>query len=705
MDQKAATRFVKYNILLGNLPGNVDYLVSTGGSGGAAHASMFAATSNNPDFYDYQIEVGAVGVYKTDAGYSTSVTIGDTAVEISDGAWGSIAYSTISSLYEADMTQAFEYYMDESYEFNSEYEKQLAEYLSEAYMDYINAKELEVNGEKLTIEYDLEKYPDTNGYGGSYLDYYLAEFTENLQWYVDNLDYAEGWTWFDKDGKAVESLEGFDKVSAFIEGRYAKAAGGGMGGPGGPPAMPGGLGMEDMSAIAAAIKPLNSDAEKIAWIKENYPSTAGISDDEMNQLLTMAEMFAGGGPGGPGGPGMGGGVSYASFDEMAAAWIADVDAVYEGDRFGKNQVELYNPLNYIGAEGTADPTWARIIMGAVEGDIAMMNSMNLQIAWLNAGTDMTLEWQWDGGHVPSEILGDSFALTLDQMYAKHVAEAQVKTIEKAPAAPQANGTDAKATGDDHSAWVSIDENGKVSFTLADVLAYRNSGANKAVPGFDVENGGQENYVFGSAEVDTRHWDIYVADIFADEEKAAVLRPLYNATKGNPYSDVVEDAWYYEAVIYNFCNGIMNGVGDGKFDPNGSVSRAMAVTVLYRIAEEPEASGTNSFTDLKADWYADAVQWAVNEGITKGRSETVFDPNAAVTRQELATFFYRYAGKAVDADLSAYTDAGEIAEWAQEAMEWAYSEGLITGVSESSLSPLTGSTRAQLATILMRYLSK
>ena len=100
-----------------------------------------------------------------------------------------------------------------------------------------------------------------------------------------------------------------------------------------------------------------------------------------------------------------------------------------------------------------------------------------------------------------------------------------------------------------------------------------------------------------------------------------------------------------------------------------------------------------------------MQWAVNEGITKGRSETVFDPNAAVTRQELATFFYRYAGKAVDADLSAYTDAGEIAEWAQEAMEWAYSEGLITGVSESSLSPLTGSTRAQLATILMRYLSK
>ena len=86
----------------------MDYWVSTGGSGGGAHAAMFAATSNNPDFYDYQIEVGAVGVYKnSDGTYSTSVTIDGEEVELSDGAWGCVAYSAITSLYEADMAMAF----------------------------------------------------------------------------------------------------------------------------------------------------------------------------------------------------------------------------------------------------------------------------------------------------------------------------------------------------------------------------------------------------------------------------------------------------------------------------------------------------------------------------------------------------------------------------------------------------------------------
>ena len=98
VDQKAATRYVKYNILLGNLPGSVDYWVSTGGSGGGAHAAMFAATSNNPDFYDYQIEVGAVGVYRNEDGsYCTTVTINGEETELSDGAWGCAAYSAMSS--------------------------------------------------------------------------------------------------------------------------------------------------------------------------------------------------------------------------------------------------------------------------------------------------------------------------------------------------------------------------------------------------------------------------------------------------------------------------------------------------------------------------------------------------------------------------------------------------------------------------------
>ncbi|MCC8067229.1 MAG: hypothetical protein LIO94_09045, partial [Clostridiales bacterium] len=248
VDQKAATRYVKYNILLGNLPGSVDYFVSTGGSGGGAHATMFAATSNNSDFYDYQIEAGAVGVYRLEDGsYSTTVTVNGTDYELSDGAWGCVAYSAITSLYEGDMAMAFEYYMDTTYEFSTSFQEQLAAYLSEAYMEYINSQKLSVeestvgfdlneDGDMddsiaLTIEYDLDAYPETNGYYGTYLDLYLAEFVSNLQWYLDNLDYSDGWTWFDADGNAlsdeeVAAMSTEDKATAFIEGRYAAGSSG-----------------------------------------------------------------------------------------------------------------------------------------------------------------------------------------------------------------------------------------------------------------------------------------------------------------------------------------------------------------------------------------------------------------------------------------------------------------------------------------------
>ena len=155
INKKNAVRFVKYNILLGNLPGSVDYFVSTGGSGGGAHATMLAATSNNPDFYDYEIAAGAVGVYKnSDGSYSTTVTVNGEEVELSDGLWGCMAYSAITSLAEADMTLAFEYYLDSTYSFNTDFQKQLAEYLAAEYMEYINAKGLTVN--EADVGFDLD---------------------------------------------------------------------------------------------------------------------------------------------------------------------------------------------------------------------------------------------------------------------------------------------------------------------------------------------------------------------------------------------------------------------------------------------------------------------------------------------------------------------------------------------------------------------
>ena len=583
VDQKAATRFVKFNILLGNLPGSVDYWVSTGGSGGGAHAAMFAATSNNPDFYDYQIEVGAVGVYDNgDGTYCTTVTIDGEEVEISDGAWGCVAYSAITSLYEADMAMAMEYTLNPDFNFNTDFQAALAACLSEEYMDYINGQNLTVDEAEvgfdldgdgalsstvaLTIEYDEEKYADTNGYGGSYIDLYLAELTENLQWYVDNLDYAEGWTWFDAEGNALSDDEvavmtTADKAQAFIEGRYAKgSSGGGMGGPGGdmggfpggdggpggtPPdggmGGPGDMGGAPSDMSETSLDSEDSSVEEMGNLPDGeVPSDMGEMSEEVEETdstersfdnADVAENSAGdemdvGTP--DAGTTQAAGSStnsnnYASYTDLLASYEADVAEIQAGDAYGKNIVNLYNPLNYIGAEDTANPTWMRIVCGAVEGDIAMFNSLNIQIAALNAGIDATIEWQWDGGHVPSEVLGNSLALWVDRMYGEHVSG--VETV-KAEAEPQtANGTAESATGTDLSGWVSIDGEGNVSFSLADGMAYRTKGASKAVPGFDVIDYGQEDYVFGDSDTDARHWSEWVLKALQENQEA--LEELFN----------------------------------------------------------------------------------------------------------------------------------------------------------------------------------
>ena len=572
-DQKAAARFVKYNILLGNLPGSVDYFVSTGGSGGGAHATMFAATSNNSDFYPYQEEVGAVGCYLCDDGtYTTTVTIDGEEVSLSDGAWGCIAYSAITSLHEADMTLAFEYYMDTTYDFGSSFQKQLAAYLSEAYMEYINEQNLTVeesavgfdldgDGElnstiALTIECDPDEYPETNGYHGTYLDLYLAEFTENLEWYLENLDYADGWTWFDEDGNAlsdeeVAAMTTQDKAEAFIEGRYTKSSSTGATGDL-PSGMNGALDFVDkdsdtdirgeMGGMTGGRGDISGDMTD-GELPDGEISADGLPDGEITvdglpdedvDIGTSAVGTEGSGDsmivGTPdagttqSATGSTDSANYSTYDEMLEAYETDIESILAGDEYGNNIVSLYNPLNYIGDDDTENPTWVRILCGASEGDISMFNSLNLQIAMLNAGIDCNIEWQWDGGHVPSEILGDSFALYVDMMYGEYVSGV---TTEKAEAEAQTtNGTSESATGTDLSSWVTLNDDGTVTFSLADAVAYRTNGASKAIPGFDVIDYGQEDYVFGNTEQDARHWDTYLLEIL--EEYRDVLEPLFNS---------------------------------------------------------------------------------------------------------------------------------------------------------------------------------
>ncbi len=533
VDQKNAVRFVKFNILLGNLPGSVDYFVSTGGSGGGAHATMLAATSNNPDFYDYEISQGAVGVYKnSDGSYSTTVTVNGSEVELSDGLWGCMAYSAITSLAEADMTLAFEYYLNPDYSFNTDFQKQLAEYLAAEYMEYINAQNLSVDEAKvgfdlngdgdtsdtiaLTIEYDETGHEDTDGYYGTYLDLYLAEFEQSLQDYIDRLAYAEDWTWFNSSGTAlsdseVAAMTDADRAEAFINGWYVKgstgsSSGGMEGGPGGdsaggPPDMSGDSagGPPDMSGDSAGGPPDSGSGST---------GEVGTPDSGTTQSASSKTDSA----------------NYSSFAEMLAAYQADIAEIQAGDEYGNNIVDLYNPLNYIGADGTDGPTWARILMGASEGDISMMNSLNLQIAWLNSGTDAEIEWQWNGGHVPSEIFGDSLALYVDTMYGEYV-DGAVKITKAAASGQTTNGDGTEPSGTDLSAWVSYDSTSGVGMTLAGAAAYRTSGAAKAMPGFDVMDYGQEDYVFGSSTADARHWDTYVLKVF--EEHADTLAELFN----------------------------------------------------------------------------------------------------------------------------------------------------------------------------------
>ena len=176
----------------------------------------------------------------------------------------------------------------------------------------------------------------------------------------------------------------------------------------------------------------------------------------------------------------------------------------------------------------------------------------------------------------------------------------------------------------------------------------------------------------------------------------------------PFTDVAESDWFYDAVRYAYENGLMGGIGDNLFAPNHPTTRAQLVTILYRLEGEPAVTGQSPFTDVEADtWYTDAVIWAAEEGVVNGVSETQFAPGNNITREQLATILFRYAqAKGYDvsprADLSGFPDAGDILPYAQEAMAWAVAEGLLQGFEDDTLRPQGNATRAQIATILMRF---
>ena len=178
----------------------------------------------------------------------------------------------------------------------------------------------------------------------------------------------------------------------------------------------------------------------------------------------------------------------------------------------------------------------------------------------------------------------------------------------------------------------------------------------------------------------------------------------------PFHDVTEGDWFYDAVRYAYETGLMDGVEDSLFAPNSETTRAQLVTILYRLAGEPEPGGDSGLTDVEADtWYTDAVAWAAQNGIVNGVSDTEFAPGDDITREQLAVILYRYAayqGYDVSqrADLSGFGDASSIRPYAQEALSWAHAQGLVLGFEDGSLRPQGTASRAQIAAVLMRFLA-
>ena len=178
----------------------------------------------------------------------------------------------------------------------------------------------------------------------------------------------------------------------------------------------------------------------------------------------------------------------------------------------------------------------------------------------------------------------------------------------------------------------------------------------------------------------------------------------------PFPDVTEGDWFYDAVRYAYETGLMDGVGDSLFAPNSETTQAQLVTILYRLAGEPEPGGDSGFADVAAGtWYTDAVAWAAENGIVNGVSDTEFVPGDDITREQLAAILYRYAacqGYDVSqrADLSGFGDAESISGYAQEALSWAHAQGLVLGFEDGSLRPQGTASRAQIAAVLMRFLA-
>lgn len=214
--------------------------------------------------------------------------------------------------------------------------------------------------------------------------------------------------------------------------------------------------------------------------------------------------------------------------------------------------------------------------------------------------------------------------------------------------------------------------------------------------------GDSVHVYNAQKADTYYF--YMPDQYVSV--SAVFTGKYTSL---PFNDVSYGDWYYDAVQFVYSRGIMDGVDYYKFAPNGTITRGMILTMLWRMAGEPFEMPVTSFTDVEIGrYYTTAVAWACRNGIADGMGESTFGPNDAITREELVTLLYRYAQyfghSCIGTSIEGFADAGSVSSYAYNAMCWAYKAGVVTGTTGSRLNPQGTASRAEAAQMIMSFYS-
>jgi len=707
-DAKAVIRYLRYNA--DNLPaGDVEKIFVSGLSGGGALSSALGASGDAKEFLPYLYALGTAGVTYTGAGDGPVMNLGYVAKETdwynydpddfesdgSDAVYAVVAHAPITDLDDADLMYGWayngarqvarEYFDDFVYppaaDPNSIHDMSIAlgKIYGAAFPDYLKSLNLKYKGETVDATFN----PEDGAVGGKIAAILKEKFLESVNaamaGYADKEDIInamltpansnyqvgaltgtpepDGWktSWLTWDGDVVTDID----LQAFLYWQLRQVPN---------------LTKQKTSPAFNAVPEYASLNESGLYGQPEH-EYGFASELAFNAATAVDNEIAG---------------AYADYAAYRAATV--VGSVTIGELIDK-QAKLIDSTAWLVEEGssTVAPHWY-ITHGINDRDTSPATVAILWLAAMNNSSvkDASLRFTWDEIHDNTAYLEMGVISTwikdvLDNDTVNGDYIKMAKTVKRFYTVSfDSNG----GSGDMDYATVVI---GAV-YDLPDCSLTAPEGME--FDGWSLTQDG--NKITGTSIVVNSYMTLYA--LWKDEAAEPV---------SNPFTDIKETDWFYNFVMYAYEKGLMTGTDADKFSPNVTASRAMIVTVLYRMAGEPEVTGTNTFTDLTADWYKNAVQWAVTNGITNGVSDTLFDPNTAVTREQLSTFLYRYADACgydiTEAkDLSIYSDADKISTFAKDAMAWANALGIITGDTPTTLSPKDSSSRAVLATVLTRF---